>query len=202
MTTISAPPTPQQKTQGQFAVAMEQFRKNNLAKFGGFVLILLYLMALFAGFLAPDGLSNYSTTNLTPFHPLTPVHLISGGGLTRPYVNNYSQQLNLNTFVNEYKPTDEKCPIYFGVRGESYKILGVIPANLHLFGTGNDNCKVYLFGGDALGRDLLSRTLYASQISLTIGVLSVLIATFIWRGDGRDLGLFWWHGRQPDSAVD
>ena len=136
MTTVM-PTQRSEKNQGQFAVAMQQFRKNGTAKVGGTILILLYLMALFAGSLAPDGLSSYSTTNLTPFHPPTPLHFISDGGLSRPYVNNYSQQLNLDTFVNEYKPTDEKCPIYFGVRGESYKILGLIPSNLHLFGTGN-----------------------------------------------------------------
>ncbi|TSA83726.1 ABC transporter permease [Deinococcus detaillensis] len=179
MTTAATPTKAINKNQGQFAIAKEQFRKNATAKFGGVVLILLYLMALFGGFLAPDGLSNYSTTNLTPFHPPTPIHFTSNGGLSRPYVNNYTQQLNMNTFVNEYKATKEKCPIYFGVRGETYKILGFIPSNLHLFGTGNPVCKVYLFGGDALGRDLLSRTLYASQVSLTIGVLAVLIATVI-----------------------
>ena len=178
MTTVM-PAQRSEKNQGQFAVAMQQFRKNGTARFGGTVLVLLYLTALFAGFLAPDGLSSYSTTNLTPFHPPTPIRFISEGGLTRPYVNNYSQQLNLDTFVNEYKPTEETCPIYFGVRGEGYKILGLFPSNLHLFGTGNPNCKVYLFGGDALGRDLFTRTLYASQISLTIGVLTVLVSTVI-----------------------
>ncbi|UWX62848.1 ABC transporter permease [Deinococcus rubellus] len=179
MTTVTPGSTVSTKNQGQLSVAIQQFRKNGVAKFGGVVLILLYVMALFGGFLAPDGLSNYSTTNLTPFHPPTPVHFFSNGSISRPYVNNYSQQLNMTTFINEYKPTAEKCPIYFGVSGETYKILGVIPASLHLFGTNNPNCKVYLFGGDGLGRDLLSRTMYASQISLTIGVLSVLVATII-----------------------
>ncbi|MBB6018461.1 peptide/nickel transport system permease protein [Deinococcus radiopugnans ATCC 19172] len=146
-------------------------------------LILIYLMAIFAPFLAPDGLSSYSTTDITRFQPPTPVHIRDPqtGALTRPYVFKYSQQLNMDTFVNEYKPTTEQCPIYFGVRGASYKILGFIPGNLHLYGTGNDQvgCNVFLIGGEALGRDLLTRTLYASQISLTIGVVAVLLSTFI-----------------------
>lgn len=176
-TSTSAPAA--RRSQSQFSVALNQFRKNSLAKFGGSLLILLYLMALFAGFLAPDGLSTYSTTNLTPYHPPTPVHIRTEQGFTRPFVYNYSQQLNPDTFVNEYRPTKERCPIYFGVRGDSYRLLGIIPSNLHLFGTGNENCKVYLFGGDSLGRDLFTRTLYASQISLTIGVASVLLSTLI-----------------------
>lgn len=167
--------------QSQFAVAWAQFRKNRLARIGGTLLILLYVMALLAPVLAPDGLSNYSTTNITRFHPPTPVHLRDPqtGKLTRPFVYQYAQQLNMETFVNEYQPTTTRCPIYFGVRGDAYRLLGFIPANIHLFGTGTPNCKVYLFGGEALGRDLFTRTMYASQISLTIGVGAVLISTVI-----------------------
>ncbi|WP_216317951.1 ABC transporter permease [Deinococcus aestuarii] len=169
------------QSQSQFSVAWGQFRKNRLARIGGTFLLLLYALAVFAPFVAPDGLSNYSTTNITRFHPPTPVHFRDpqGGGLTRPYVYQYAQQLNLDTFVNEFKPTQTRCPIYFGVRGDSYRLLGLIPGNVHLFGTGNPDCKVYLFGGEALGRDLFTRTMYASQISLTIGVGAVLLSTVI-----------------------
>ncbi|BDP41287.1 peptide ABC transporter permease [Deinococcus aetherius] len=184
--TTTAPQPPQARvrrprSQSQFAVAWGQFRKNRLARFGGVFLLLLYALAVFAPFVAPDGLSNYSTTNITRFHPPTPIHVRDPqtGGLTRPFVYQYAQQLNLDTFVNEFKPTKTRCPVYFGVRGDSYRLLGLIPGNLHLFGTGNPDCKVYLFGGEALGRDLFTRTMYASQISLTIGVGAVLLSTVI-----------------------
>ncbi len=186
MTTTA--PTPQKTArrsqgQSQFSVAWGQFRKNRLAQTGGVLLILIYLMAIFAPFLAPDGLSSYSTSNITRFQPPTPVYVRDPqtGAFTRPYVFKYSQQLNMDTFVNEYKPTTERCPVYFGVRGASYKLLGFIPGNLHLFGTGAENpdCNVFLFGGEALGRDLFTRILYASQISLTIGVGAVLLSTII-----------------------
>lgn len=177
--TKSAPP----RSQSQFGVAWSQFRKNRLAKIGGFMLLLLYALALFAPFIAPDGLSSYSTSNITRFHPPTPIHVRDPqtGGFTRPFVYQYGQQLNMDTFVNEYKPTTTRCPVYFGVRGDEYRVLGLFTGNLHLFGTGteNPNCKVYLFGGEALGRDLFTRTIYASQISLTIGVGAVLISTVI-----------------------
>lgn len=196
MTTISPPQTKVQpnRAQSQFAVAWQQFRKNRLAKAGGLMLILLYVMAIFAPVIAPDGLSNYSTSNITRFHPPTPLHLRDPktGAFGRPFVFNYAQKLNPDTFVNEYKPTGEKCPIYFGVRGDPYRILGLIPGNIHLFGTGNakPDCKVYLFGGEALGRDLLTRTLYASQISLTIGVGAVLISTLIGLAMGAAAAFF------------
>ncbi|CAM3173013.1 ABC transporter permease [Deinococcus saxicola] len=169
--------------QSQLSVAWGQFRKNKLAQTGGVLLILIYVMAVFAPFLAPDGLSSYSTSNITRFHPPTPIQFRdpATGAFTRPFVFKYGQELNMTTFVNEYKPTAEQCPIYFGVRGAAYKILGFIPGNIHLFGTGNEkpDCNVFLMGGEALGRDLLTRTLYASQISLTIGVAAVLLSTVI-----------------------
>lgn len=185
MTTTPIKSVPPRKARGQsqFSVAWSQFRKNRLAQIGGTLLILVYLLALFAPFIAPDGLSNYSTSNITRFHPPTPIQFRdpATGGLTRPFVYQYGQELNMDTFVNEYKPTETRCPIYFGVRGDEYRLLGLIPGNIHLFGTGteNPNCKVYLFGGEALGRDLFTRTMYASQISLTIGVGAVLISTLI-----------------------
>ncbi|CAM4175562.1 ABC transporter permease [Deinococcus marmoris] len=188
MTAAAPTPTPQKTDrrslgQSQFSVAWGQFRKNRLAQTGGVLLILVYVLAIFAPFIAPDGLSSYSTSNITRFHPPTPIEFRdpATGAFTRPFVFKYGQELNMDTFVNEYKPTAEQCPIYFGVRGAEYKILGLIPGNLHLFGTGQEkpDCNVFLFGGEALGRDLFTRTLYASQISLTIGVVAVLLSTVI-----------------------
>ncbi|MBB5375194.1 peptide/nickel transport system permease protein [Deinococcus metalli] len=184
MTTTATPMTQaaqRQRGQSQLSVAWGQFRKNKLARFGGTCLILLYVMALFAPFIAPDGLSNYSTTNITKFHPPTPVHVRDSktGAFTRPFVYKYTQQLNMDTFVNEVKPTDQKCPLYLGVRGDAYKLFGFIPSTVHLFGTGNPDCKIYLFGAETLGRDLFTRTMYASQISLTIGLGATILTTLI-----------------------
>lgn len=181
MTTVPTTTAAAHKGQSQLSVAWRQFRKNRLAQFGGICLILLYVMAIFAPFIAPDGLSNYSSTNITKFHPPTPIHIRDPqtGGFTRPFVFQYAQQLNMDTFVNEFKPTDQKCPVYFGARGDSYKLLGLIPTNIHLFGTGNPECKVYLMGGETLGRDLFTRIMYASQISLTIGLGAAILTTLL-----------------------
>jgi len=168
-------------SQSQLQVAMRQFRRHKLAQIGGSFLILLYAMAIFAPFLAPDSLSKYSTENITKFHPPTPVHFRDPdtGRFVRPFVYGYKQELSLTTFRNEYTAdTTQRYPVYFFVRGDEYKILGLIPSNLHLFGV-QEPGRIFLIGGDGFGRDLLSRTLYASQISLTIGLGSVLIATII-----------------------
>lgn len=191
---------PKVKGQSQFNVAWRQFRKNRLAQFGGLGLILLYLTALFAPFIAPDGLSSYSSTNITKFHPPTPIHIRDPktGAFTRPYVNQFAQQLNMTTFVNEFKATDEKCPIYLGAKGDPYKLFGLIPSNIHLFGTGNPDCKVYLMGGETLGRDLFTRIMYASQISLTIGVAATILTIVLGLSLGAAAAYF---GGFTDSLI-
>jgi peptide/nickel transport system permease protein len=74
-----------------------------------------------------------------------------------------------------------KYPIYFFVKGEPYKLLGIIPANIHLFGTDPEDpdAKVFLLGTDKLGRDQFSRLLYGGRISMFIGLFSVVVFLFI-----------------------
>ncbi len=55
-------------------------------------------------------------------------------------------------------------------------MFGLIPASIHLFGTGDKNYPIYLFGADQFGRDVFSRLLYGSQISLSIGIIGILIS--------------------------
>jgi len=72
--------------------------------------------------------------------------------------------------------TSKKYPIYFFVSGEQYKLFGLLETDLHFFGTGDPKVPVFLFGADSLGRDLFTRTLYGSRISLSIGLVGVFIS--------------------------
>ena len=171
--------------QSQWQIAWKQFRKHNLALVGGVILLLLALTAIFAPFLAPYGLNFYSRTQITQFQPPTPIQWRDPetGRLQRPFVYAYTEELDMETFETVFAPdTSTKYPIRFFVEGAPYKLLGFIPGNLHLFGV-DEEARIFLFGADSLGRDLFSRVMYASQISLTIGIgasiLSFIIGVFM-----------------------
>jgi peptide/nickel transport system permease protein len=144
-----------------------RLKQRRVAMMGGVILIGLYLVALFAGFVAPytyDRLdTNYS------FHPpLWPK--FSGFHLVVP-----RYEPGPGSFVYRAVAGDSK-PIQFFVRGDKYKLFGLIPASIHLFGTGDNRYPVYLLGTDQFGRDVLSRLLYGSQISLSIGIIGIALS--------------------------
>lgn len=150
--------------QSQWAVAWRRFRRHGLAMGALFVLLIMHLGSVFAPFLAP-----YSETRSNRqkyFHPPTKIHFTDENGrLTRPYVYNY-RLVDVGRRI--YEPqTDKKFPLKFFVKGESYKLLGLFETDVHLYGV-DSPAVVYPLGGDHFGRDVLTRLLYGSRISLFI----------------------------------
>jgi peptide/nickel transport system permease protein len=69
--------------------------------------------------------------------------------------------------------------VQFLVHGKTYKLFGLFKTDIHLFGMPkNSQGTVFLFGNDDLGRDVFSRVVVATRISLSIGLVGVII-TFI-----------------------
>jgi peptide/nickel transport system permease protein len=155
----------------QWQLMWRKFIRNKVAIVGGGVILLYYLGALFAGFAAPYTLS---TRFISYIHmPPQRVHLFSGGKL-QPFV--YDVELTIDENLRKiYRPDyTTKIPLQFFAHGEPYELFGLIETDVHLFQAPGGI--VSLLGTDRQGRDMFSRTLYGSQVSLTIGLLGVSLS--------------------------
>jgi peptide/nickel transport system permease protein len=161
----------------QWQLMWWQYRKNKLAFIGMFVLALMYFMAIFAGVLAPYG----ATERFGGFEmaPPTKIHIRDEEGKwQRPFIYQFDFKVNMDTLRREFvENTGERYPIRFFVRSEPHMIFGLVPINWRLLGT--DGPPLLLFGADHLGRDLFSRTLYGSSISMFIGFTGVTMTFLI-----------------------
>jgi len=182
----------------QRRLMFRRFKQSKLAIFGLIVLALMYLMALFSSFLAPydydaiDSSSSYKA----------PTKVVWAGG---PAVCGEVQTLDEKILEWKYANDCTKTyPIKFFNRSYPYKMFGFIPTNIHLFGVPEQPvdpnavptegqarpAKLYLFGGDKDGRDVFSRMLQGSRVSLTVGLVGVVFATVLGSILGTASGYF------------
>ncbi|MBO1437539.1 ABC transporter permease [Meiothermus sp. CFH 77666] len=175
--------TTPQANRSFFQQAWIRFKRHPLARLGAAVLLVFYLGALFADFLAPYP----EEKSFRDFSFASPTQIFwrdENGRLTRPYVCAAERRRNLETFKVEVITDCEKgrYPIYFFVQGEPYRFLGLIPANLRLMGGPwllEDQAKLFLWGTDDFGRDIWGRIWFGARISLTIGIFAVALALVI-----------------------
>jgi peptide/nickel transport system permease protein len=163
----------------QWRLMWWRLRKHRLAMVAGGVLILFYLVAISAEFLATsDPLESSARLGLMPPQP---IHLFDGWKL-KPHVYAIKGKRDPRTFQRVYEadPT-EKIPVRFFARGFAYNFLGLFPTDRHLLGVEGARAEdtIFLLGTDLQGRDLWSRLMYATRISMTIGLVSVAISLFL-----------------------
>ncbi len=143
-----------------------------------------FFLAVFADFIAPYP---YDLQNRTaPFHPPTRIHLFKDGSPTFPYVHPYRMTDPLFKVYEEDK--NVACKLrFFGKTEYGYKLLSV-----------EEPCHIYLLGTDKLGRDIFSRLVYGSRVSLTIGLVGVSITFLLGSLIGGISGYF---GGKVDTLI-
>ena len=153
---------------------LKSILKDRFTQLAFLILVLLYLMIIFADFLAPYS-SNYSNREMS-YTPPSPIYTINEKGkFSLPYTYNYTREFDSDLMQTVYKlDRSSKYFIKPFAKGETYKFLGIISTDRHLFGV-REGGNLYLLGTDINGRDVFSRILLGGRISLTIGFLALLI---------------------------
>jgi peptide/nickel transport system permease protein len=164
---------------GQWTLIRMRFVRNKVAVGAGIVILAMYLIGLFAEFLAP-ALPEASRPQFTYAPPQTISFFVSredGSSEFMPHVKGYSQTVDQESLRRVFTVDETKVvPIGFFVKGPAYKLWNLIPMDIHLVGPVNATDTMYLLGTDKLGRDLFSRLIHGTRISLSIGLAGVVIS--------------------------
>lgn len=167
---------------GQWTLIWRKFIRNKVAVAAGIVILLLYLVGAFAEFLAPalPSAARPQFTNAPPQKIRLFAAEPGGGSSFVPHVTGYSMQVDPASLRRTYVVDETKVvPIGFFVKGPAYRLWGLIPMDRHLVGPLRSGDTMYLLGTDKLGRDLLSRLIYGTRVSMSIGLAGVCISLLL-----------------------
>jgi len=180
----------------QWKLMWLHFTRHRMAMVGLWVIIALYAVTILHGFVAP-----YDKATRSPFifRPPQALHFWDGQSFSlRPFVYGTAIQRDLATMSRTF--VDDPAARYyveFFVQGDPYRLLGLFETSTHLFGV-EQGGTLYLMGTDDLGRDIFSRILYGGAISLSVGLVGVILSFVL----GVILGgISGYYGGAIDTAI-
>ena len=155
-----------------------RFRRHKLAMVSLVVLCLIYAVALLAEFVAPFDPGEVNRRAI--YAPPQSVHFIlptEDGWRFQPHVHGYSSERDPITLQRVYRENPEDVvEIKFFAPTEPYLLAGTIPLTRTLFGPKDPDKTFFLLGADRQGRDLFSRLVYGTRISMSIGLVGVALS--------------------------
>lgn len=161
----------------QWQLMWWKLKRHRLAMISGAVLTLMYFSVIISEFLAPYALTTRNTDFI--YAPPQTINFFHDGEFQGPFVYGLKYQLNMTNLKREYQEDKQSIQkIRFFCKSDPYKFWGHVAASTHLFcpsATGT----LFLLGTDRLGRDVLSRIIYGTRISLTVGLLGIIFSFII-----------------------
>ena len=161
----------------QWQLMWWKLKRHRLAMISGAVLALMYFSVIISEFLAPYALNTRNTDFI--YAPPQTINFFHNGEFQGPFVYGLKYQLNMTNLKREYQEDKQSIQkIRFFCKSDPYKFWGHVAASTHLFcpsATGT----LFLLGTDRLGRDVLSRIIYGTRISLTVGLLGIIFSFII-----------------------
>ena len=167
---------------GPWRLMLGKLLRQKVAMAAAVVVLLLYLVGAFAEFLAPSSpdLSRPQYTYAPPQGLSLFAPAKDGGWDFNLHVKGYRIEIDPQALRRTFVVDDSKIvPVGFFVKGRPYKLWGLIPLDRHLIGPVNPNDPMYLLGADRLGRDLLSRLVYGTRVSMSIGLVGVALSLIL-----------------------
>jgi len=190
---------PAHEVASQWRLMWWRFRRHKLAVGAFLIVLLLYLVALFAEFLTP--VEPRETNRDAVYHPPQMVHFIDwsdGGWRFAPHVYKQDRKRDPRTLRTTFAPTDEKVYLTFFAPSAPYRLWDMFTFETRLLGAADPAERVYFVGADRLGRDVLSRTIHGTRISMSIGLVGVIISLVLGVVLG---GLSGYYGGRVDMVI-
>ena len=166
-------------TASQSQLVWARFRRIRSAMVAAYILIFLITCGLFAPFLSPyDPTIAGRNKEYLNGAPQIPKFCDENGCSWRPFIYTYERTRSIKTnfrWVTE-ENRDKRRYVTLLPKGSEYRLLRIpfLSFDRHLFGV--DQGKIHIFGTDAAGKDIFSRTLHAINTTLAVGTIGVLIS--------------------------